>query len=445
MTRQMSESPKTIFARASGQGKSGVAVYRISGPDALKGLRRLTDKSEPPPRQLARRDLRDPVDDDLIDHALVACFPAPRSFTGEDVVELHVHGSLGVERRLTATLSGLPGFRLAEAGEFTRRAFEKGRLDLNQVEGLADLIDAETDAQRRLAMRSLSGEVADAAFAWREEIVSTLALVEAAVDFVDEGEETDDFGEIVRESLNKVVAEINLEVAGSGAAERLRSGLEVAIVGPTNTGKSLLLNRLAGREMALSTPVPGTTRDVIEAHLEISGLPVTVLDTAGLRGTSDPVEGAGLERGRWRALHADLRVHVSAPDVENGDIMQWREGDIAVRNKSDIDGFLPKQGSISVSAKTGAGLDKLVAEIGERLAWIGETASPMVASERRRAKLHAVVEELVSALHHLGEDSTAEIVAEHLRRALRELERYAGRVDVEDVLDVVFARFCLGK
>lgn len=445
MARRADERPETIFARASGQGKSGVAVYRVSGPDALEGLRLLTASSFPPPRQVARRDLRDPSSGDLIDQAMVAVFPAPHSFTGEDVVEMYTHGSLGVERRLVATLSNMPGHRLAEAGEFTRRAFEKGRLDLNQVEGLADLIEAESDAQRRLALRSLAGEATDAAVAWRGEILTALALVEAAVDFADEGEDTGSYKTGTVGPLGRVAEAIRREVAGSGATERLRGGLEVAIVGPANSGKSLLINRLAGRDMALSTPMPGTTRDIIEAHLEIGGLPVTALDTAGLRDTSDPVEGAGLERAQWRARHADLRVHVTAPDVETGDAMPWSEGDIAVHNKSDLGSYRPKDGAIAMSAKTGEGLDALVAAIGERLAWVGESASPVVASERRRTALGICAEEMDSALALLNEDGAAEIVAEHLRRALRELERYAGRVDAEDVLDVIFARFCLGK
>lgn len=444
----MHDSTATIFARASGKGRAGVAVFRISGAAAHATLARLVGGEPPPPRHAARHTLRDPATGEAVDDALVLYFRGPHSYTGEDVVELHVHGSPAVERRLLAVLAAQPELRVAEPGEFTRRAFENGRLDLAQAEGLADLINAETESQRRLAQRALSGAVTETSRTWRERILQCLARVEAAVDFPEELTESNSFTEFVVPELTAVAELIATELRGSGAAERLRTGLEVAIIGPPNVGKSQLVNCLAGRELAISTAEPGTTRDIIEAHLEIAGLPVTVLDTAGLRDVEGTIEAAGIERAARRAELADLRVHLAAPDVPGSAkpaAELWREGDILAANKSDLGDPQPITNAMPISALTGAGVPELVAEIGHRLGWIEGAASPAAAVARRRQALERCAAELHHALTTIRESGPPEIIAEHLRQALHEIERFAGRVDVEDVLDIVFAEFCLGK
>lgn len=443
----MPSPASTIFARASGQGKSGIAVYRISGPSAVAAVTPLLGDGRPlQPRSASLRSLVHPSRREIIDEAILLFFPASASFTGEDVVEIQAHGSPAVERQLLEILAEIPDCRLAEPGEFTRRAFENGRLDLNQVEGLADLIQAETETQHRLAMRSLRGEASDLVLGWRTEIVRCLALVEAAVDFADEDEDTSGYGDAIRHPLAKLAAAIGRELESSTASERLRSGIEIAVIGPVNSGKSLFINTLVGRELALSTPVAGTTRDIIEAHLDIGGLPVTILDTAGLRETADAVEAAGVERAGHRASHADLRIHLFSVDAPAPDpLSYWKDGDILACNKSDLPGFAPVEGTLSISALTGAGIPALVMQLQERLAWIGDTASPVAATIRRRTEVRACAAELDAALLALDENESAEIVAERLRQSLLAIERHVGRVDVEELLDIVFSEFCLGK
>ena len=444
----MPEAATTIFACASGEGKSGIAVYRISGPRALPSALVLLRTEYLPPRSAAHRMLTDPTSGEPIDEAVVLYFPKPGSFTGEDVVELQVHGSPAVDRCLHTVLADLPGMRLAEPGEFTRRAFENGRLDLAQVEGLADLIQAETDSQRRLALRTMSGNTSEVVYGWRDRILRCLALVEAAVDFPEEGEDTAGYSKAIATELTEVANSIQREIAGSGAAERLRSGIEVAVIGPANTGKSMLINNIVGRELAISTPLPGTTRDIIEARLEIRGLCVTLLDTAGIRAATDIVEAAGIERTEIRARNAELRIHLSSPDVPgipSRDRTLWIDGDIEVQNKCDLPEFKPVEDALSVSALTGEGLSALIEQIGDRLAWIENTASHVTAVLRRRKALEAAKAALDDSGRLIASDEPPEIVAERLRGSLLELERFAGSVSVDDVLDVIFAEFCLGK
>ena len=452
----MSTRDATIFALSSGSGKCGVAVFRISGPEAECALAALAGRPLPAAGTAALRRLRDPEGGEAIDDALVVRFAGPASYTGEDTVELQTHGSPAVARRLLAVLGGISGLRAAEPGEFTRRAFENGKLDLAQIEGLADLIEAETESQRRLALRSMRGEPSDQIAAWRSRIIRCLAPVEALVDFPEDiGEDApDEHGvaqslqaELGRE-LPALQREIRRELRGNGAAERLRSGIDIAVIGPPNVGKSSLINALIGREIALSTPEPGTTRDVLEAHLDISGLPVTLLDTAGLREAEGMVEALGVERAEQRAQLAELRVHVSAPDVDEppaGNRPLWRDGDIRIMNKSDLGWQEAATDAIRVSAITGDGLADLVDEIADRLSWIEGIASPTASNERKKRLLEACVSELGQAEAQLGSLLAPELLAEHLRLAVRELERFAGRLDVEEVLDLVFSQFCLGK
>ncbi len=297
---------ETIFALASGGGRAGVAVIRISGIGALEAARQLAG-TLPEARRAAVRRLRDPRSGETLDSGLVVTFPGPGSFTGEDCVELHVHGSVAVVRSVSAALDRLPGVRQAEPGEFTRRAFENGRLDLAQIEGLGDLVVAETAAQQRQAIAAMQGRVGQLAGEWRAVLLRALALVEASIDFADEDLPADVLAPVIG-AVDGVLASMRQEIAGSQVAERLRDGFVVALVGPPNSGKSTLLNRLAGRDAALTSEVAGTTRDVIEVRLDLGGLPVTVLDMAGLRETENVVEGLGIARARVRAEAADVRV-----------------------------------------------------------------------------------------------------------------------------------------
>ena len=423
----------TIFALSSSRGKSGIAVVRLSGPDAGTALDRLAG-GRPQPRRASFRVLSD--SDIILDEALVLWFPHPDSFTGEDVAELHLHGSLATVDAVLRALGSQPGHRLAEPGEFTRRALENERLDLSQVEGLSDLIEAETEAQRRQALRVLSGALGTRAASWRAKLVRAAALLEATIDFAEEDVPADVRPE-VRELVAKVTADLRKESAGIGIAERIREGFEVAIVGPPNVGKSTLLNALAGRDAAITSDIAGTTRDVIEVRMDLRGLPVTILDTAGLRTGRDEIEALGVARARERAQQADLRViltehRAATPAIEP------RDDDIVAVPKSDIcDGDL--------SADTGAGLDWLVNEIGKRLESRASLAG-LAIRERHRIAMARALDSLQRAASQLESDpNLAEIAAEEVRSAIRALDSLAGRVDVEHILDDIFANFCIGK
>ncbi|MDE0591002.1 tRNA uridine-5-carboxymethylaminomethyl(34) synthesis GTPase MnmE [Halocynthiibacter sp. C4] len=424
----------TIYALASATGKAGVAVVRISGPHAHACLTHF-GVERPALRKAALRRLV--VDDVLLDEALVLCFPEGASFTGEAVTELHLHGSVATIRATLAALSKIAGLRLAEPGEFTRRALENGCLDLAQVEGLADLIDAETEAQRRQALKVLSGALGEKAERWRTDLIRAAALLEATIDFADEEVPVDVSPEVL-ELIDRVSDELKAESKGSYISERIREGFEVAIVGPPNAGKSTLLNALAGREAAITSEFAGTTRDVIEVRMDLNGLAVTFLDTAGLRETKDHVEGIGIERAIERAKHADFRVFLSADDGGFRGLKPEKD-DIQVSGKSDISG---KPG---VSGKTGDGVSMLVHNISSILS---ERAQGAVTAthERHRMAIDQGIEALESArLEVLRGEERAELAAEELRSVVRALDSIVGRVDVEHLLDEIFASFCLGK
>jgi tRNA modification GTPase len=373
----------------------------------------------------------------VLDEALVLVFDEGASFTGEASVELQVHGSLGVIKALTQALAAI-GLRPAEAGEFTRRALENGRLDLAQVEGLADLIDAETEAQRRQALRVLSGAVGKRAEGWRKDLIRAGALVEATIDFADEDVPVDVTPEVLG-LIDGLLTDLRREIAGTSVAERVRDGFEVAILGAPNAGKSTLLNALAGREAAITSEIAGTTRDVIEVRMDLDGLAVTLLDTAGLRETADRVEQIGVTRALERAGAADLRVFLLDHPTETL-LMSPRAGDIVVQGKADLH-LSPE----AVSGRTGQGLDKLVARISAVL--VGKAASAGVMTrERHRLAMIRAVEAMESARHQVqGPGGAAELVALDLRRAARALDVLVGRVDTEDLLDEIFASFCIGK
>lgn len=422
----------TIYALASARGKAGVAVLRLSGPKAHEAVVQLTG-SCPSPRAAVLRTLR--WQGAVLDQALVVIFPEGGSFTGERVAELHLHGSVAVIQSVVRVLGTMDGFRLAEPGEFTRRALENGRLDLTQVEGLADLIDAETEAQRRQAMRVLSGAIGRRAELWRTKLVRAAALIEATIDFADE-EVPQDVGPEVLDLVTSVLQDLRSEVAGSGAAERIRDGFEVAIVGAPNAGKSTLLNAIAGREAAITSEIAGTTRDVIEVRMDIRGLAVTLLDTAGLRETEDKVERIGVDLAIKRARSADLRVFLLSDDP----LPELQPGpeDLVVRGKADQDGE-------GVSGLTGRGVSELIDAIGDRLSRQVAGAG-VVTRERHRIALTRAIGAMESATLEIEKGATrAEIAADELRAAIRALEALVGRVDVESLLDEIFASFCIGK
>ncbi len=425
----------TIFALASARGKAGVAVFRISGPLAHEAVGRLC--SLPAPRRAGLRRLV--WQGDVLDEALVLRFDAGASFTGEASAELQVHGSLAVVKAVARVLGEMPGLRMAEAGEFTRRALENGRLDLAQVEGLADLIDAETEAQRRQAMRVLSGAIGRRAEGWRKALIRAGALVEATIDFADEDVPVDVTPEVLG-LIDVLRAELQREIAGTGAAERVRDGFEVAILGAPNVGKSTLLNALAGREAAITSEIAGTTRDVIEVRMDLAGLAVTVLDTAGLRETEDRVEQIGVARAMERAQAAELRVFLLS---HPGEVLMLtpQPGDIVVLGKADLHLDEPD----AISGLTGRGIDALIARIADRLSEMAASAGAMTRERHRVAMLRAF-EALESARSQLERPGgAAELVAADLRQAMLALDLLVGRLDVENLLDEIFASFCIGK
>lgn len=423
----------TIYALSSGRPPAGVAVVRVSGPQALVALAALAGRA-PAPRAATLAALRDPADGQLIDRALVLGFPAPASFTGEDVAELHVHGGVAVVEALLATLARMPGLRLAEPGEFSRRAFDSGKLDLTQAEGLADLIAAQTDAQRRLALAQAGGLLRDRADGWRTAIVSLLALVEAEIDF---GDEDDVDAGSDRAAITALRDDIARALDDSRVGERLRDGLAIAVIGAPNVGKSSLINALARRDVAIVSEIAGTTRDTIEVALDLGGVPATLIDTAGLRDTDDPVEAEGIRRARARAASADLVLHV-------GDRLDPAAAGQPVVNKIDAGGTQPgyRDGVLYLSAKTGAGLETLEAWL---IDWAARTTRtdepPLIARARQRTALSEAVARLDEALA----EPDAVLHAESLRLAARALGRVTGMVDVEELLGEIFGRFCIGK
>lgn len=422
----------TIYALASARGKAGVAVLRLSGPAAHDAAVMLCGDLPPARRASLRRLVWNGVE---LDQALVLVFPQGESFTGEPSVELHLHGSLAVVQSVMRVLSGIPGLRLAEPGEFTRRALENGRLDLAQVEGLADLIDAETEAQRRQALRVLSGAIGRRAEEWRRKLIRAAALIEATIDFADEDVPVDVTPEVM-DLTHDVLVDLRREVAGSHAAERIRDGFEVAIVGAPNAGKSTLLNALAGRDAAITSEFAGTTRDVIEVRMDIGGLAVTLLDTAGLRKTADPVEQIGIERALERAKSADLRVFLESGEDVPG-IMPMPD-DITLPGKADVTGK-------GVSGRTGQGVPELIAAIGERLL-ARSAGAGLVTRERHRLAIERAIGAMESARVEIEKGAArAELAAADLRIAIRALEALVGRVDVENLLDEIFSSFCIGK
>ena len=404
----------------------------------------------PPPRVAQRRRLVDPHSAEVLDEGLILWFPAPRSATGEDVAELHLHGSRAVLAAVMQALARL-GLRLAEPGEFTRRAFLNGKLDLLQAEAIADLAAAETEAQRRQALRQLGGELGDVYRGWRDRLTRILAHLEAAIDFPDEDLPPEIEDRILGET-EALVAEIECHLADGHRGERLRDGIDVAILGPPNAGKSSLLNRIARRDAAITSPVPGTTRDVIEVAIDLGGYPIVLADTAGLRDSADAIEQEGKRRAVQRAEQAEIRLFVFdiAHPADAAGASAWPGADtILVANKIDLVSAahtdlsppaLPVS-ALPISALTGEGIDKLLILLGERVAQTYRIEAPVLTRARHRQAL----EEAVASLRRSFSAALPELRAEDLRLALRSLGRITGAVDVEDLLDVIFRDFCIGK
>lgn len=435
---------QTIFALASGPGRAAVAVVRVSGSRAGEALERLAGR-RPPARVATLATLRDPVTGDVLDRALVLWFPAPASFTGEDCAELHLHGGRAVVAAVLNALAGLDGFDPAEPGAFTRRAFLNGKMDLAEVEGLADLIDAQTDAQRRQAVRQMDGALGRWVDALRVDLLRALAAAESAIDFADEGDVAGDFETEVRGIATGLDSAIELELNTSVNAARVRDGVTVALTGPPNAGKSTLLNALARRDVAIVSPHAGTTRDAIEAQLDLDGLLVTCVDTAGLRDTDDPVEREGVRRARDRARSADLVLWLSdarvplPPDagLVAGDAPLW-----TVATHADLTATATRA-DFAVAPPIGQGVPELIAALRDfagRSATGGEAG--LATRMRHRLALDRARSDLSAIL--TGSDGM-EIVAERLRSVARHLDGLLGRVDAEAVLGEIFARFCIGK
>jgi tRNA modification GTPase len=455
----MTSDRDTIFALSSGRPPAAIAVVRISGPHAGMALEQMIGRV-PEPRRASLARLRDPGTGEVVDEGLALWFPGPNSETGEDMAELHVHGGRAVIAAVLAALAKLAGLRPAEAGEFTRRAFENGRMDLTAVEGLADLVAAETEAQRRQAYQHLKGLLGERAESWRQRLIEALALVEAGIDFSDEEDVPKDLMARSLELIRPLAEEISN--AGAGQGERLREGLRVAIAGPPNAGKSTLFNRLARREAAIVSPFPGTTRDVLELHLDLAGYPVTMLDTAGIRETNDPVEREGVRRASERAGNADLVLWVLDATQPLDRHLPPQRGTKAassaaawlVINKLDlvsdgerrrIESEFDKAENVNlISSATGAGVDGLLNAIAAFADGFFAPEPALVARERHRAHLKETVVALRGA-ERAGAEGREEILAEQLRLATRALGKLLGHVDVEDVLDVIFRDFCIGK
>lgn len=448
----------TIIALASGSGRAGVAVVRVSGPGALGVLAHFSADLAPPARRAAVRILRD-ADGGFIDEALVLWMPGPNSFTGEDVVEFHLHGGPAIVEAVLSAATRSRLCRVAEPGEFTRRAFDAGRLDLTQAEAIADLIDAETDGQRRQAARLYQGEAAQVFETWRGLLMSAMAALEASIDFPDEADIPGEVDLSALEPIEALAADLESALGDAGRLRSVREGFRIAILGPPNAGKSSLMNRLARREAAIVSPVAGTTRDVVEVRLNLAGYPVWVADTAGLREASDAIEAEGVRRALARAEEADLRVWVfdSTQSGTTGNVSREtsagavpREGDLTVLNKADLAGSASgKPGfrdEFVVSAKTGAGFDaleqRLVEIVRERL---DADEAPLVTRARHRELVEEALRAVERALEGARIGIGAELVSEDLRLAARALGRITGSIDAEDLLDRIFSQFCVGK
>lgn len=431
--------PDTIFALSSGQVPAAIAVIRISGPRAMEAARALTTRDLPPPRKAGLRRFHDPVSGELLDEALLLCFPGPRTETGEDMVELQCHGSRAVQRGIEAALAAMPGLRLAEPGEFTRRAFLNGHIDLAGIEGLGDLLAAETALQRRAAMAMLGGGLSRRVAEWTGTLRRLAAQVEAGLDFADEGDVAARGADLAQ------IAAGCAEIAGAMAhdlarpsAERLREGIRVAVGGPPNAGKSSLFNILVGREAAIVSPHPGTTRDVIEATVAFEGIPFLLADSAGLRESGEEIERIGIGRAEALIASADILLWLGAtadaPPTEGGRIQIHPKADLADAAPAGPDG-------IAISTLTGQGIDELVARLCAEARALLPVPGDYALSRRQRAAM----ERAVAALRDVERTDDEVLIGECLRQALGALDELTGRSTTDAVLAELFRGFCVGK
>ena len=435
----------TIFAPASGAGRAAIAVLRLSGAGCSAALGALAPGAEFPDRRAVLRILRHPLSREPLDRALITHFWAPRSFTGEDMAEIGVTGGRAVTAAVVKALMLVPGLRLAEPGEFAWRAFLNGRIDLSEVEGLADLVVAETEAQRRQAQRIAGGALSRECEAIRSSLLDAMAGLEAQIDFSDV-EDAEGFTlETVKSAVQAALERIDRALATADSAQRLRDGFTVVIAGPPNVGKSTLMNALAGRDVAIISAIPGTTRDLIEVFLDLRGYPVLLVDTAGIRDSLDPIEQEGVARARRRAKSADLVLWLN--DAAGGEAPGLGGPTLAVRTKIDLVGAdAPASGgpALAISAKTGAGVDRLLDALTELAEERMSSSEPaLLTLERHRRGFQDAREALAAALEPGAAEP--ELIAEDLRRAAAAMERIVGRIGAEDVLGEIFTRLCVGK
>jgi len=437
MSERADLAADTIFALGSGAGRAAIAIIRISGPGAEEALRALAGKL-PEPRRATFAILRDPATGETLDRGIALFFPGPASSTGEDYAELQLHGGRAVVEGTLAALQRLPGLRPAEPGEFARRGFANGKLDLSQAEALADLIDAQTQAQRRQALRIAGGALRHKVEGWRGALIEALALLEAELDFSDEADVQAFSPARLDALLSSLAEDMRAALRLAPASERMRDGFTVMILGRPNAGKSTLINALTERDLAIVSPIPGTTRDMIEAHLEIGGLPVTLIDTAGLREAAEEIERIGVDRTLARIESADLALWLS----DSGEAPL--RGDVeTIRVATKIDLKRAPVGAIGICALSGEGLETLAAAIEARArARLGDGSEALIVRDRHRLALEQAVEGIEAVT---ARQAPLELQAEELRRAARALGRIVGVADVEEVLDVVFSRFCIGK
>jgi tRNA modification GTPase len=436
----------TIYALSSGFGRAAVAVLRLSGPH-VRGVVTALAGRLPAPRRATLAFFKDGATGEAIDRGLLLVFEGPKSFTGEDCAEFHLHGGVAVVAALVAALGRFEGLRPAEPGEFTRRAFLNGKLDLTEVEGLADLVDAQTEAQRRQALRQMEGSLGHRVEGWRTRILEASALIAAEIDFADEGDVAGLAQQDIAALVAPVLDDLRVELSRGPAGERLRDGLNVVIAGPPNAGKSTLLNALARRNAAIVSALPGTTRDAIEVHLDIEGLPLTLIDTAGLRRSQDDIEAIGIALTRRKAESADLVLWLSEAAEPCPPDLATKADIWPIFTKSDlVQGRAARLAAdcVVLSAATGENLDLLTRRLGEfARAATAHGQNALITRERHRLAFSASAAALASIVD--SDEQPVEIVAEHLRAACHALECLIGRVDVEDVLGEIFARFCIGK
>ena len=440
----------TIYSLSTGAGSSGVAIIRLAGPAAEEGLKKLTRKRAPEPRLASLRRIHNPIDQNAIDEGIVIWFPGPNSYTGEDVVEFHVHGGPSITEEVLKSISTVASCRIAEPGEFTRRAFQLGKMDLTSAEAVADLIDAKTIEQRRQALKQFDGQLAGLYDEWRKQLIDILAYAESAIDFSDE-ELPEGINNTITNNILYLINNIAQHIDDKKIGERIRSGFNIAILGAPNSGKSSLLNRLATRDVAIVSDTAGTTRDVIEVQMNLEGFAVIVSDTAGIRDTQNEIEFEGVRRARKAADEADLVVVVfdalDLPDISEITKNYISDKSLVLVNKVDLlDHSLPGEingkETLGISAKTGEGFEEFQLRLNREVKnYFGNNEQPVLTRERHRKAL----EDTLASLNRSTQAVLPELVAEDIRLAVRSIGKITGRVDVEDVLDIIFGEFCIGK